>query len=221
MLKERRFFLVLICTLLVFAVGLSAQDTVNVPKGTIAVRRPPVQAFYSVNVQYFYPPKARRQKLTKVSSSEIVFSDSANDILPPVPYNFRSGEWSKGALSEYLRDNYPVDSFAWQSFFSSMDYAFAWSDTARSDSARFQFRVTRKGEVLMQPIPWKNADSTCRRFEEISSKKMHSCMYWYPARRFKDERKRKLRTVDSVILVTVYAYDPSRTRFMPIESKVK
>jgi hypothetical protein len=168
-----------------------AQDTTEVPQGTVVVKRAPVPASFHASVVYFYPDKAGRRaspRISKVGREEIVFNDSAAlvspAILPAVPFSTYGAiaDKSQKQIGKYLRNNYPGEKFDWEGFFSTMQFQFAWDDSIRKDSAQVQATVDADGNATFKIIPWKNTDSATRVLQQQTLKTMQSRPLWYTAR---------------------------------------
>ena len=212
--------------LLLFPFFAGAQDTTEVPQGTVVVKRAPVPASFHASVVYFYPDKAGKKaspRISKVGREEIVFVDSAAlaypPILPAVPFSAYGAiaDKSQKQIAKYLRANYPGENFDWESFFSTMQFQFAWDDSVRKDSAQVQVTVNADGNATFRIIPWKNADSATQVLQEQTLKKLQTRPLWYTARpRYARKHKRK-NTPRCVAIITIHAYDPSKERLMPIE----
>jgi hypothetical protein len=192
-----------------------AEDSLpaTVKQGIVSVRRRPVPAAFRATVSTSYISSSGQGHFD-FSWKEIVYSDSSSLFYPPQPYDWPYETPKTDADPE--RD-YPRGDYDWSVWLKTIDYSFAWSDSARSDSAQFEFTIGKKGDVSIRAIPWPKADSTCRAFEAAARKRMMTRTSWYPARRRKNERSRKMKNVKSIVIVTVYAYDPTKGRLLPIE----
>lgn len=206
---------------------LIAQDTLRadtVEAGVIVVRRPPIPAIYGVRLQYMYTQQAvRKSRQANVERTAIVFSDSMKNIVPPQPFFYSRDSIRNPEIIMALRDaNYFADSLVWPNFYSTLGYSFSRSDTSRIDSACFRIVVKRSGEFTVTPLPWQRADSVCRSFEKLAYSKVNRYIYWSPAfAKTKKQKKRKRKQVESIIILTIYARDPTYGKFMPIENKVR
>lgn len=218
---HRIFLLLLPVFFLSFAAH--AQDTTEVPQGVVVVKRAPVPAAFRVRIDYFYPEVAgsagKRSRLSKVDRSEIVFTDTGQTILPPVPLNMSTEQanLSNKALRKFQQRSYPSRAFDWPGFLSDIDFKFTWDDSLRKDSAQVQVTVDKKGKAVYKLLPWKNADSTTVDFENKVVKKLRSRPLWYTARERSARRRRKTHPLTCVAVITVYAYDPNQDRLMPIK----
>lgn len=188
--------------------------------GIIHVKRPPIPASYRATVFYLYPDAERtRERSVEFTPTAIVFSDSLFDPWEAQPV-YVGTNWSdekdSALLVGRMADGFPQGPFNWEKYLSTMQYGFAWSDTTRSDSARFEFTIDRKGRAAVKLLPWETADSSCRVFEKRSAVYMTRLRQWYPARRLKNRKKQKLRNVACVAVVTLYAYDPMAGRLLPV-----
>ncbi len=188
--------------------------------GVIHVKRPPIPAAYRANVFYLYPGAERtREHSVEFTPTAIVFSDSLFDPWEAQPVyvgNTWSDDRDSALLVRELAGGFPQGPFNWERYLATMQYGFAWTDSTRSDSARFEFTIDRKGRATVKLLPWETADSSCRVFEKRSAVYMTRLRQWYPARRLKNRKKKKLRNVACVAIVTLYAYDPMAGRLLPV-----
>ncbi|HTL81572.1 MAG TPA: hypothetical protein VL651_07700 [Bacteroidia bacterium] len=210
----------LTCTFILVSAFALAQDTIV--QGVIRVRRPLEPAKYHVVVQDVYNYSDQNSHITKISSRVIVMSDSTPGVLSAQPYILQSGDslsgdFSTGALTKYLCANYPKDPFDWNAYFSTLDFGFAWNDSIRSDSAQFIFNIDNKGSATAKALPFKNADSTMRAFEDIVGRRMQLSAYWYPARIQTGKKKKPTKNIASTVMITVYAEDAMAGRLKPLK----
>lgn len=222
-MSPRRFYHFFFFILLFLPFMLTAQDTTEVPQGVVVVKRAPVPAAYRVRIDYFYPEVAgsegKRSHLSKADRSEIIFTDTGQTILPPVPLtmNTEQANLSNKGLRKFLQRSYPARAFDWSGFLNDIDFKFTWDDSLRKDSAQVQVMVDKNGKAMYKLLPWKNADSTTVDFENKVIKKLRSRPLWYTARERSARRRRKTHPLTCVAVITVYAYDPNHDRLMPIK----
>jgi hypothetical protein len=188
--------------------------------GVIRVKRPPIPASYRATIFYIYPDVERtREHSVEFTPTAIVFSDSLFDPWEAQPI-YVGSNWTNDKDSAFLvnkmADGFPQGPFNWEKYLSTMQYGFAWTDSTRSDSARFEFTLDKKGRATVKLLPWETADSSCRVFEKRSTVHMTRLRQWYPARRLKNKKRQKLRNVACVAVVTLYAYDPMAGRLLPV-----
>jgi hypothetical protein len=198
--------------------SLRLNDSANVPQGIIHVAKPPVPAAFYYKMQYAYPEYSKGRKTnTRMDGGVILVTDSLRQVKHAqvaLDFGVESFRLSSSDTTNYFRDG-----ISWDTYLRAMNYSFSRSDTSRGDSACVVFAVNKKGETSMRLIPWAEADSTCRAFEAKTSEHLGHLRTWKPAQVLK-KRKKKAKTITSMVIVTVYAYDPTQGRFMPIEDKV-
>jgi hypothetical protein len=187
---------------------MCAQD--SIPAGVINVHRPGIEPAYRTQMFVMYGDSTSRTRITDFSLNQIVISDSGYDARAPMPlYNVES------------RLDGP-HAFNWRESLKEIHYQFAWSDTSRSDSARFVYYIDKHGIASCQPLPWVHADSTTRKFEKMALPYMTSLRFWSPAKKVKRSRRQldrapKTKPVSSFVTIVIYAYDPDKGRLLPLE----
>ncbi|HEU4718599.1 MAG TPA: hypothetical protein VFU15_12230 [Bacteroidia bacterium] len=198
-----------------FLFGGDGRDTV--PAGIITVRRPLVKADITVRSIVFYPDSSRRSNMhvAKVSRHEILMSDTLDEKFPPKVFDpaHYGGDFNPGTVLKY----YPADSADYALLFRDLDFYFSYADTVKSDSARFEIIVRKDGTSAVKPLPWKQMDTSSVRLQNTAKTEIQKHPYWFPARRHKKPRSRKMKRVDSVIILVVYARDPAYGRLLPME----
>ena len=201
-------------------VKLSAQDSIQA--GIIKVRRPPIPAVYQVHAQYLFPPNSvRKSRQANVERTAIVFSDSMNNVVRPQPFFFGGDSTQHDAVINELKAvQYMADTGIWTRFTSTIGYSFSRSDTARIDSVRLYITINRSGEFYINGMPFQNADSNSLVLQNMALRSANRYLYWTPAR-LKNRKKRKRKKIDSTVILTIYAMDPTYGKFMPIEDKVR
>lgn len=182
-----------------------AQD--SIPAGVIKVQRRPLEAAYRVQMYIMYGDSNTHARITDISLNQIVISDSGYDARAPQPlYNIESRELDGPHV------------FNWRESLKQIHYQFAWTDTSRSDSARFVYYIDKRGNATCRPLPWVFADSTCRAFEKTALPYMNSLRHWAPANKVKRSRRNlEPKPVSSFVTIIIYAYDPNAGKLMPVE----
>jgi hypothetical protein len=199
---------------------LCAQTNPNpdsIPQGVIKVKRPPVIANYRVGLVYLYAESDRHARVTDASANQIVFSDSTLNPNAPHPLN-EDLYFVSGTDSGRVGDGPSSLPFDWNKYLSSLKYTFLWTDSTRADSAQYVFTIDKKGNASCKPLPWKNADSTCRVFEDKTKSYATVLKRWFPAQQNKKIGSVKMRKVPCTVIVTIYAYDPNVGRILPVDT---
>ena len=199
----------------------------SIPTGVITVKRALIPASYRVSLIYTYSDSDRRHtRLSEVSTTQIVFTDSLFNPYAPQPKNdflfmVKPGNGGDSAVKiENGPETNVVNPFQWKKYLATMHYSFAWTDSTRRDSAQYLFTIDKRGNATCKAIPWAVADSSCRAFEKKSSRYAQQLNRWYPAQRNKKEGSLKMKKVACNVYVVLYAYDPNEGRLMPIENLV-
>lgn len=201
-------------------IHLPAQDSVQA--GIIHVHRPPVPAVYQVRVQYLFPPNSvRKSRQANVEGTAIIFNDSMNNVVKPQPFFFGGDSSMHDAIIKELQSvQYMADTGIWSRFSSTIGHSFSRMDSSRIDSCRLYISIKRSGEFSISAMPFQNSDSTALVLQSKSLRSAKQYLYWTPAR-LKSRKKRKRKKIDSTVILTIYAMDPTYGKFMPIEDKVR
>lgn len=201
------------CLIFLF-VSLAAFAQDSIPAGVIKVQRKPIEPAYHVQMFVMYGDSNTRVRITDFSFDQIVISDSGFDARVPQPLY---------TIESRLLDG--PHAFNWGESLKEIHYQFAWTDTSRSDSARFTYYIDKKGNAICRPLPWVTADSTCRKFEKMASPYMSSLRRWTPARKVKrglfHREEGKFKPVSSFVTIVIYAYDPEKGKLLPLEIEPK
>jgi hypothetical protein len=223
-LPEMRFHCgVNLFTFFFFLISCSISAQVNldsVPTGVITVQRPPIKATYRVQLNVLYEdPHADRKRVTEISSSQIVFTDSGFSMQPQplLGYEYMYDD----SLDKFVPPETVVATkqFDWAYYLTRVQYEFKWADSTRSDSARFIYNIDKKGNATCNPLPWPAMDSGNVEFEKKARKYMQRLTRWSAASKTKTSMHffKREKSVACIVLITIYAYDPYAGRLMPIE----
>jgi hypothetical protein len=173
----------------------------TIPVGVIVVHRPPVQAAFYVQKMVLYPDGVSDFPNLPVSSAFIDSGSAAVD-------NGPSPNYGEGKFS------------SWNDVLKPVKHAYAWSDSTRTDSARFIYTIDKRGKAKCEAFPYESADSSGQAFQAKVYKYLVLLDSWAPARVPKrssaDRNSRKTKRVPCTVIITVYAYDPYAGRLVPL-----
>ncbi len=208
-----------------FSSALSAQVIPDsIPVGVINVQRPAIKPAYHVEVSVMYETTKKDRRSDPEVPNKFVFSDSTSNFFLPQPsleYMFRTSRPTDSLFSLPPEPSVVEKKFDWPYYLERIPHQYAWSDSTRSDSARFIYSVDKRGKATCKPIPWRNADSATVAFEKKTFLYMAHLSQWSPARKAKratrDLQSLKTKTAACTVIVTVYAYDPNAGRLLPLE----
>jgi hypothetical protein len=200
--------LVLILSFMLYALLLTAQDSLS--PGVIHVRKVSLKPQYTVKVSYAYPPRSQKKMSnSKMREGQIVVTDTSGKLIHAKP-NYGLGR----------RDSTFAGPMQWENAFRNSTFRFAQTDSVKSDSAQIAIQVNRFGKIKVAfADPTKN-DSSITAFDQMALELIlaYTPKEWVPAHILHGHR---LRNLDSVVILTIYATDPYMNRFMPIESHTK
>lgn len=203
----------LLCCRLFFPATLSAQD--SLPQGVVTVKRQPVPAAYTTKITYDYSKSRDKKRFWegRMRTFRRGYQAWLSNPFPPQPVSVahRPGDSvnvssDSAMMASYAAHSDRPEKFDFAKYVEAIGYQFAWTDSVKLDSARFEYVVDAKGRVKFTPLPWAQCDSTTRAFEAQALPVMRKLWLWYPAQRLSN-RNSKLENVACTITITVYAFD--------------
>ncbi|HLG02616.1 MAG TPA: hypothetical protein VI731_03415 [Bacteroidia bacterium] len=203
-------------------VSLAAQDTVEIPVGTVSLRRIQKPAVITAKVSYTYFQKSNSSQVVVYGESlqtDAPAGDSLQSVFPPSSYeasvgNVRStrtkGKFGKRRVSRVVN---------WSAYMQSVGYYFDIIDSTRSDSVTFDMLITKKGKVKIVWIPGPEMDSLNLMFAQKVSARLRNLRSWEPASISRDGFLWRSKRINTMIRLTVYASDPAVRGLLQMEVK--
>ncbi|CAN5120772.1 hypothetical protein BH09BAC5_BH09BAC5_07990 [soil metagenome] len=207
-----KFNLVLIIIYLSVVFPLKAKNNSDtIPAGVIKVHCPPVIAEFSVFMNVIYEDSQNNRKKAETDiPTKSNNGDSVNNGLAPKP----------------ILDHYSSDAgFDWNGMLKKSGYVYQWLDSTKADSARFVFTIDKNGKATCKLMPNTKEDSSSLAFEQKIKPYLFLLNQWIPAQKAKaiqfGNKRFRTKRIASIVVITVYAFDPNAGKLLPIEISPK